>query len=88
MNEQTRIVALEAELAELRTQLARRDAALAELAERLQPLEQARELAAAAERDARQDVEVELERLRATKLYRLALGPRERIVAIRRQLRR
>ena len=64
------VVALRAEVEHLRAELARKNHALAVLAERLVPLEQARAEGAARECDARIAAEVELRRFRRLTLYR------------------
>lgn len=81
MNETER--ALRAEIAELRAEVARKDAALAAISDRLLPVEQAREDGAREEREARLAAERELRRLQATKLYRALLRPRDAIFRFR-----
>lgn len=68
--------ALRAEVAALRAELGRRDAALAALGERLVPVEHARAEGAASERERREAAEAELRALKATRLYRMLLRPR------------
>ncbi len=81
-----RIRRLEADVAALRTELERKDAALAQLAERLVDVEAAREDGAKRERDGRIEAEVELARLEGTKLYRYALRPRDALYRRRQRL--
>ncbi len=81
-----RIRQLVADVDALRGELARKDAALAQLAERLVDVEAAREEGARHERDARVTAELELSRLEATKLYRLALKPRDVLYRRRQRL--
>ena len=81
-----RVRRLEADLAAARTELKRKDAALARLAERLVDVEAAREEGARRERDHRVAAELELGRLHATKLYRYALRPREALYRRRQRL--
>ncbi len=91
MSQDDRTRMLEAEVAHLRAEVARRDAALATLSERVVPVEQARAAGAAeAHRRWREtelsrllEAERELTRLRATKFYRYLLGPREALFALR-----
>jgi hypothetical protein len=75
--EQLRV--LEAQLAAVTRELEEKTRALRVLGDRLVPVEQARELGAEAERSARQRAEVELERLEATKTFRLLLAPRRAV---------
>jgi hypothetical protein len=77
---------LEADIAALRTELERKDAALARLADRLVDVEAAREDGARRERDHRVEAERELARLEATKLYRYALRPRDLVYRRRQRL--
>jgi hypothetical protein len=81
-----RVRRLEAELEALRTELARKDVALAGLSERLVDVEAAREDGAKRERDDRIEAELELARLEATKLYRYALRPRDALYRRRQRL--
>jgi hypothetical protein len=81
-----RVRRLEAELEALRTELTRKDAALAGLCERLVDVEAAREDGAKRERDDRIEAELELARLEATKLYRYALRPRDALYRRRQRL--
>jgi uncharacterized membrane protein YqiK len=81
-----RVRRLEAELEALRSELARKDAALASLSERLVDVEAAREEGAKRERDERIEAELELARLEATKLYRYALRPRDALYRRRQRL--
>jgi hypothetical protein len=77
---------LEADLQALRTELERKDEALARLGARLVDVEAAREDGAKREREARVRAELELSRLQATKLYRLALRPRDALYRRRQRL--
>lgn len=76
---------LHAQIAELRAEIARKDEALAALAARLVPVEQAREEGANEEREARREAEDELRALRQTKIYRLLLRPRNALYLYRRR---
>src|SRR4051812_1880344 len=77
---------LEADIAALRTELQRKDEALARLSARLVDVEAAREAGAKRERDDRIEAELELARLEATKLYRYALRPRDALYRRRQRL--
>jgi len=77
---------LQADIAALRTELERKDAALARLQERLVDVEAAREDGAKREREERIVAELELARLEATKLYRYALRPRDALYRRRQRL--
>jgi hypothetical protein len=77
---------LQADIAALRTELERKDAALGRLSERLVDVEAAREEGAKREREDRIEAELELARLEATKLYRYALRPRDALYRRRQRL--
>src|SRR3954452_11522950 len=81
-----RVRRLEADVASLRAELERKDAALAKLAERLVDVEAAREDGAKRERDIRIEAEVALARLEGTKIYRYALRPRDALYRRRQRL--